>query len=177
MSAQTSFEMLFRGLDHNHIDFTPVVAMAAEFFTHIGVACEYNPSITFRHLTIIIVAVMNPGGPKSGTSTANSVSESVEEEMEKLLQRTDDFGKRKQDSLKGLVRIRPFLSYTILSHRCIEQAFKRDGEYCLLTRSRFVPFDPAGVDPALAHIIPNSVHTNVCIQLFETMTYFLIAFI
>jgi hypothetical protein len=40
MSAQTSFELLFQGLDPNNINFQPVLNMAAEFFTHLGVACE-----------------------------------------------------------------------------------------------------------------------------------------
>src|SRR5258708_37387404 len=39
------------------------------------------------------------------------------------------------------------------------QIFKCDGQSCPLTE---LPFDPEdGVDPILAHIIPNSVHTKV----------------
>ena len=40
MSAQRSFEVLFHGLDPKNINFKPVLEMAAEFFTHLGVACE-----------------------------------------------------------------------------------------------------------------------------------------
>ena len=40
VSAQKSFEGLFRGLVPKNINFDPVLEMAAEFFTHLGVACE-----------------------------------------------------------------------------------------------------------------------------------------
>lgn len=33
-------ELLFSGLDPNDINFEPVLRMAADFFTHIGVACK-----------------------------------------------------------------------------------------------------------------------------------------
>ncbi|KAH0827509.1 hypothetical protein J3R83DRAFT_4222 [Lanmaoa asiatica] len=61
--------------------------MAAEFFTHLG------------------VAFMNPGGLKSGASTVFSVSEVVNEETYKLLRQVNeegDFGTRKQQLLKAL---------------------------------------------------------------------------
>ena len=60
---------------------------------------------------------MNPGGQKSGTSTAFSVSEIIGEETDKLLQRLHekgDFGIRKQEVLKGLVRIHSSWSHTFL---------------------------------------------------------------
>ena len=60
---------------------------------------------------------MGPGGPKSETSTEFSVSEVINEEADKLLQRLDeedDFGKRNQELLKALVRIHSSWSHTIL---------------------------------------------------------------
>ena len=50
---------------------------------------------------------MNPGGRKSGTRTVFSVSDAIKEETSKLLQlvkENGDFGTRKQESLKALVR-------------------------------------------------------------------------
>ncbi|KAG6379300.1 hypothetical protein JVT61DRAFT_11755 [Boletus reticuloceps] len=137
VSAQTSFDVLFRGLDPKDVDFEPVLKMAAEFFTHIG------------------VAFMNPGGSKSGTSTEFSVSEVVNEEIDKLLHQVNeegDFGKRKQELLKAL-------------------SFRRDGDFCLLTGVEFMHSKKKpGVYSALAHIIPNSVHgkpdTLKCIAMF-----------
>ncbi|KAG6379309.1 hypothetical protein JVT61DRAFT_11764 [Boletus reticuloceps] len=87
VSAQTSFDALFRGLDPKNVNFKPVLEMAAEYFTHLG------------------VAFMNPGGRKSGASTGFSVSEVVNEEADKLLQQVNeegDFGTRKQELLKAL---------------------------------------------------------------------------
>ena len=60
---------------------------------------------------------MTPGGRQSGTSIAFSVSEVVNEETDKLLQRVNeegDFGKRKQELLKALVRIYSSRGHTIL---------------------------------------------------------------
>ncbi|KAF8133266.1 hypothetical protein EV363DRAFT_1397502 [Boletus edulis] len=136
VSAQRSFDVLFRGLDPKNVNFKPMLEMAAEFFTHLG------------------VAFMNPGGKKSGTSTAFSVSEVVNEDTDKLLQEVKEeggFGTRKQELLKAL-------------------SFKRDGNFCLLTDQPFRPFNNAGVFLQLAHIIPNSVHakpdTLKCIAMF-----------
>ncbi|KAG8220712.1 hypothetical protein J3R82DRAFT_3035 [Butyriboletus roseoflavus] len=87
VSAQTSFDVLFQGLDPKNVDFKPVLGMAAEFFTHLG------------------IAFMNPGGRKSGTSTGYSVSEAVSEEMDKLVEQVNakgEFGRRKQECLKAL---------------------------------------------------------------------------
>ncbi|KAF8133262.1 hypothetical protein EV363DRAFT_1162606 [Boletus edulis] len=137
VSAQTTFDVLFRGLDPKNVNFKPVLEMAAEFFTHIG------------------VAFMNPGGSKSGTSTEFSVSEVVSEETDKLLQQVNkegDFEKRKQELLKAL-------------------SFRRDGDFCLLTGFAFMHSKKKpGAYPALAHIIPNSIHgkpdTLKCITMF-----------
>ena len=49
---------------------------------------------------------MNPGEQKSGTSAAFSISDVVDEEMDRLLQQVNEgsnFGKRKQMLLKALV--------------------------------------------------------------------------
>jgi hypothetical protein len=40
VSAQKSFDVLFRGLDPDSINFQPVLDMAAQYFTHLGVACK-----------------------------------------------------------------------------------------------------------------------------------------
>ncbi|KAF8558052.1 hypothetical protein OG21DRAFT_1481832, partial [Imleria badia] len=136
VSAHKSRKVLFRGLDHRNVDFEPVSDMAAEFFNHLGIA--------FR----------DPGGRKSGLSTEFSVSEVIDEETDKLLQRVNEevgFGKRNQEYLKAL-------------------SFKHDGKFCLLTGAEFMPFDKAGVHPALVYIIPTSVHrktdTLKCIAMF-----------
>ncbi|KAF8549517.1 hypothetical protein OG21DRAFT_1525742 [Imleria badia] len=87
VSAEKSFEVLFRGLDPKNVNFKPVLDMAVEFFTDLG------------------IAFMNPGGRKSGTSTGFSVSEVINEATDNLLQRVGergDLGKRKQEVLKAL---------------------------------------------------------------------------
>ena len=51
---------------------------------------------------------MNPGGKKSGRDTAFSVSDAMYEETDKHLEVVEQegkFGKRKQESLKALVRM------------------------------------------------------------------------
>ena len=51
---------------------------------------------------------MNPGGRQSGTGTDFSVSDIVDEETDQLrllVNEEGDFGKRKQEVLKVLVRI------------------------------------------------------------------------
>ncbi len=40
-----------------------------------------------------------------------------------------------------------------------------DGKTCLLTHTQFKPFVAKGIQPALAHIIPISIHGKVCIEL------------
>ena len=49
---------------------------------------------------------MNPGGPKSGSGTAHSVSDVIKEETDELLESLENpkFGSRKQAILKTLVR-------------------------------------------------------------------------
>ncbi|KAF8549527.1 hypothetical protein OG21DRAFT_1488462 [Imleria badia] len=87
VSAQKSLEVLFQGLDPKNVNFKPVLDIAAEFFTHLG--------ITF----------MNPGGSKSGKSTQFSVSEVVSEDTDKPLDRVNKeggFGGRNQGPLKAL---------------------------------------------------------------------------
>ena len=67
-------------------------------------------------LTIINAVVLNPGGPKSGTSPDVSVSDVVNKETDELLEEANkkgDFGTRHQEVLKTLVRIHSFRSYTI----------------------------------------------------------------
>ncbi|KAF8548107.1 hypothetical protein OG21DRAFT_1607096 [Imleria badia] len=49
VSAEKSFEVLFQGLDPKNVNFDPVLKMAAEFFTHLG------------------IAFMSPRGRKSGS--------------------------------------------------------------------------------------------------------------
>ncbi|KAF8553638.1 hypothetical protein OG21DRAFT_1523014 [Imleria badia] len=88
VSAEKSFEVLRQGLDPRNVNFDPVLKMAAQFFTHLG------------------IAFMNPGGRKSGKSTEFSVSEFVDEETDKLLDRVNEeggFGGRKQGPLKALM--------------------------------------------------------------------------
>jgi hypothetical protein len=36
---------LFQGIDRNDVDFTPVFDMAAEYFTHLGIACKRTTSL------------------------------------------------------------------------------------------------------------------------------------
>lgn len=123
---------------------------------------------------------MNPGGRKSTGGSAFSVSEIVDEETEKLLETVDaegDFGKRKQGALKTLVRISIFILEPYPPYRSIAQSFRRDGTFCLLTTKEFMPHDEEGIPPALAHIIPNSVHGKVCIRTTASATFFLITYI
>ncbi|KAF8120553.1 hypothetical protein EV363DRAFT_1474419 [Boletus edulis] len=124
VSVQKSFNMLFHGLDPINVNFKPVLDMAVEYFTHLG------------------VAFMSPRGRKSGTSTEFSISEVINKETDKLLQQVNeegDFGKRKQELFKAL-------------------SLKCGGSFCLLTDTEFRPCRKFGIYPALAHIIPNSVH-------------------
>jgi hypothetical protein len=68
-----------------------------------------------------ICGVMNPGERKSGGDTPFSVGEIVDEETEKLLEAVNEegnFGKRKQEALKALVRIYSSSSRIIPPYRC-----------------------------------------------------------
>jgi hypothetical protein len=40
---------LFQGIDRNDVDFTPVFDMAAEYFTHLGIACKRIIIPVLRH--------------------------------------------------------------------------------------------------------------------------------
>jgi hypothetical protein len=98
---------LFLGIDRNTINFTPIFNMAAELFTHLGIACTlYYQSAECEILIIAPGIVQNPGGPKSGVGTPYSVSEYVSKETDELLEIAGEqgFGKRKQEALKLLVR-------------------------------------------------------------------------
>jgi hypothetical protein len=80
--------------------------MAAEFFTHLGIACAH---LKFQSARIPIdpVVVMKPGGRKSGVGTPFSVSDVVRMETTELLRlatEEGDFGATKQEALKVLVR-------------------------------------------------------------------------
>jgi hypothetical protein len=96
---------LFEGLDRKKVDFEPIITMAAEYFTHLGVICTH-PLPPFRNLMINIMIVMNQGGPKSRGDTPLSVSDIVEKETEELIRIATEgkgYRKRKQAALKALV--------------------------------------------------------------------------
>ncbi|KAH9979799.1 hypothetical protein BJV74DRAFT_887877 [Russula compacta] len=97
-SSQLTVEMLSRGPNPKEVDYGPVLKMAAEYFTHHG------------------AAFMNPGGRRSGTGTEFSLSETINNETNELLQQANEeghFGKRKQEALKALVLIYSSQSHTI----------------------------------------------------------------
>ncbi|KAK2459975.1 hypothetical protein APHAL10511_007981 [Amanita phalloides] len=136
VSQTESLAIILRGLNREEIDFTPVLNMAWEYFTHLG------------------IAILNPGGPKPGASTAFSVSEVIDkgtDELLRLFAAEESFGKRKQEYLKALL-------------------FKRDRSLCPVSALPFCPEDPDGYRPIMAHVIPNSVHgkpdTLKCIAMF-----------
>jgi hypothetical protein len=86
-SNQSSM-VLFQGaaIDRNDVDFTPVFDMAAEYFTHLGIACKCPTIPTLRRLHTTVA--MNPGGLKSGnggTPHWHSVSDIVNIETDELL--------------------------------------------------------------------------------------------
>jgi hypothetical protein len=45
-STEQALKLLFQGIDLKTVDFTPVLQMAAELFTHLGVACTYSSSVS-----------------------------------------------------------------------------------------------------------------------------------
>jgi hypothetical protein len=59
--------VLFRGLDHKEIKYDPVLNMAAEYFTHLGVDSRIPARCSC--LVITNVAAMNPECGKSGENT------------------------------------------------------------------------------------------------------------
>ncbi|KAH9987659.1 hypothetical protein BJV74DRAFT_841593 [Russula compacta] len=105
-------------------------------------AAEYY----FTHLG---VAIKNLGGRESGTDTEFSVSEIVNEKTDELLQLVNEegvFGERKRETSRALVRI-----YSSRSHNTL-----------LIS----VP-SSHGIHPALAHIIPHSIHERLCVTLLD----------
>ncbi|KAH7885711.1 hypothetical protein F5I97DRAFT_1808679 [Phlebopus sp. FC_14] len=132
VSKQDSEQVLFEGINREEVNFGPIFTMAAELFTHLG------------------VAFMNSGGRRSGSGTSYSVTDIMSKATDELLMsaKKEGLGQWKQAALKELV-------------------LRRDGHSCPLTHATF---DGDGVDPILAHIIPNSVHdkpdTLKCIAMF-----------
>jgi hypothetical protein len=45
LSPEKSLALLFEGIDSKTVDFTPIFKMAAELFTHLGIACTYSPLV------------------------------------------------------------------------------------------------------------------------------------
>jgi hypothetical protein len=74
-SSEETELLLFEGVDRNTIQFDPVFELAAELFTHLGVACMYPPFSA--NLMTHTIVVNNPGGRKSGSRTPYSISELV----------------------------------------------------------------------------------------------------
>ncbi|KAH9981765.1 hypothetical protein BJV74DRAFT_854001 [Russula compacta] len=129
-------------------------------------AAEYLP---------IMVSHLKPGGRKSGAGTEFSISEIINKETDELLQisqRRRGFWKTKTRGFKG-IGVHIFISEPYHTHFCTEQSFIHDEIVCLLMRRTFMPFDPDGLLPALAHIIPNSVqgkpNTLKCIAMFASV--------
>ncbi|KAF8558054.1 hypothetical protein OG21DRAFT_1405907 [Imleria badia] len=116
VSARKSREVLFQGLDPRNVNFKPVLDMAVEFFTHLG------------------IALMDPGGRKSGSSTEFSVSEVIDEETDKILQQVNEevgFGKRNQEYLKALVCIHSSRSHAILFIAVLSSHLNPDTLKCI----------------------------------------------
>lgn len=86
-SSNQSELKLFEGLDRDTLNFDPIFQLAAELFTHLG------------------VAFMNPGGEKLGGATPYSVSEFVNLETDELMKliKEEGVGTRKQIALKALL--------------------------------------------------------------------------
>jgi hypothetical protein len=45
ISAEQTEDTLFKELDRKKVDFTPVLKLASEFYTHLGVACTHPPPL------------------------------------------------------------------------------------------------------------------------------------
>ncbi|KAF8577721.1 hypothetical protein K439DRAFT_1621885 [Ramaria rubella] len=124
-------EELMQGLRPEEIDFSPVLNLAAEVFTHLG------------------IAFLNPGEPKSKPGTPFSVGELDRMETDTLLavlNADGNFGHRKQAALKQLAIKRD-------GKACVftKGSFK-------LPEGVFSNSTVSHIDPVLAHIIPNSFH-------------------
>ena len=88
------------------MNFDPIFKMAAELFTHLGVACEscyLSPEERVNNMTYLI-SVMNPGRRKPGSSTPFSVSDAISMKTNKLLEiaTQEGFEIRRQAALKTL---------------------------------------------------------------------------
>ncbi len=106
LSPNHSETLLFEGINRDSVNFDPIFKMAAEIFTHLGIAsesCYLSPEELVNNMTYL-TSVMNPGGRKSGTGTPFSVSEAISMETDELLKIAAEakFGFRKQAALKTL---------------------------------------------------------------------------
>ena len=106
LSLNHSETLLFQGVNRDSVNFDPILKMAAEIFTHLGIAsksCYLSPEKLVNYMAYL-PSVMNPGGRKSGTGTPFSVSEAISMETDELLQIATEanFGHRKQAALKTL---------------------------------------------------------------------------
>ncbi|KAG8997026.1 hypothetical protein FRB93_000519 [Tulasnella sp. JGI-2019a] len=93
LNVESTFKLLFKkpkGRGANEANSLPLIlGMAAELFTHLG------------------VAIINPGGPGSGEGLLFAVDETLYEETEKILQGAGgDFGERAQSVLKEACLLR-----------------------------------------------------------------------
>jgi hypothetical protein len=52
-SNQSSM-VIFQGIDRNDVDLSPVLDMAAEYFTHLGIACKHSIILVLRGLHMIL---------------------------------------------------------------------------------------------------------------------------
>ena len=91
--------LLFERINRDSVNFDPIIKMAAEVFTHLGVACEscyLSPEELVNNMTYL-TSVMNPGGRKSGSDTPFSVSDAISMEADILLEiaTQEGFGIRK----------------------------------------------------------------------------------
>ena len=109
-SAQATCEVLFQGLDPANIDYSPVLYMAAEFFTRLSVARKQKSLLV-----------------NFSTKKRESSSWGCREEGK--------FGNRKRESVTHIFIREPYHPL----YRCIVQSFRRDGEFCLFTRTQFIP--------------------------------------
>jgi hypothetical protein len=105
LSLNHSETLLFDGVNRDLVNFDPIFKMAAQIFTHLGIACEscyLSPEELVNNMTFL-TSVKNPGGPKSEPGTPFSVSDAVSKETDELLEMAaEDFGSRKQTALKTL---------------------------------------------------------------------------
>jgi len=84
ISSQQTLAVLFEGIGREEIDFEPIFNMAAELFTHLG------------------VAFANPGGRKSMTYSVTDIVQKETDDLIRLAKEEGEFGDRKQELLKAL---------------------------------------------------------------------------